>query len=203
MVSAVIWLAAGAAALVPSKSWAARTASVRPGDRSQHLAPISSLVAKRSKGGRRGPPPQVLEQQRQQREYDNYMKAREESGVPYFDLFVRSPNSIWYPAGAMQGDDKAKGLVESYMGGFLSGLSKDGIDKSLANSVFKDKKKLVDAVIAQYPQLKKVRAKLEFGYKIAYPGLLEKRPEAKKVTVLTEEMTKTIIDSIKGAFGMG
>lgn len=108
-------LAGGAAALAPSKSWAARTASARPGDRSQHLAPISSLVAKRTgKSGRGalsgmprgGPPPEMLEQQR---DYQKYMKAREESGLPTFDLFVKGPNSpMWYPAGALQGDDNTK-----------------------------------------------------------------------------------------------
>lgn len=209
MVSALVFLAASCSALAPSQSWAARTAVVRPRDRSQHLAPISSLVAKRKgKSGRgapgmprSGPPQQVLDQQRQ---YKQYMKAREESGMPTFDLFVRGPNSpMWYPAGALQGDDKSKNLVESWMGGMLAGWSKDALDKGVANSVFSEKAKFSKQIIEQYPQLKKFRAQLSFGYKVSYPGLVDKRPESSKVTMLNEDMTKSVVDNLKSAFGMG
>merc|ERR1712091_598672 len=44
-----------------------------------------------------GPPSAMVEQQRQ---YAEYQKQRETSGLPSFDLYVKGPNSpTWYPAG--------------------------------------------------------------------------------------------------------
>merc|ERR1719231_2240451 len=121
-----------------------------------------------------GPPSAMVEQQRQ---YAEYQKQREASGLPSFDLYVKGPNSpTWYPAGSLGGDERSKDLVEG------------GIDRGVASSLFPDKDKFVSQVIQTYPQLKKRKNELKFGYKLSYPGLLEKRPEAAEVTELTEDM---------------
>mmetsp|Transcript_25580 Transcript_25580/g.78676 ORF Transcript_25580/g.78676 Transcript_25580/m.78676 type:complete len:223 (-) Transcript_25580:255-923(-) len=155
-------------------------------------------------GGRGVPgrvPTQALEQQRQ---YDQMMKEREESGMPTFELYVKGPRSpTWYPCGALGGDDQSKQLVDSWMnGGFLSDQAKGAIDKGVASSLFKDKQKLVAQVLGQYPQLKPSKASLIFGYKIFYKGLLDKRKEANKVTELDEALAnqETPIDKVKNAF---
>merc|ERR1719201_190061 len=97
-----------------------------------------------------GPPSAMVEQQRQ---YAEYQKQREASGLPSFDLYVKGPNSpTWYPAGSLGGDKKAK-----------------------------------DA--------------LKFGYKVSYPGLLEKRPEAKEVTELSEDMQDNAFEKMKKNMG--
>ncbi|KAJ8614056.1 hypothetical protein CTAYLR_005853 [Chrysophaeum taylorii] len=166
-------------------------------------AAISNLCAKRKgKGPGRipgtGPPQSVVQQQR---EYAEYMKMREGSSVPIFDLYVRGPNSpSWYPCGSLGGDDKSKQLVESWMGGLLSDMAKGAIDKGVASSIFQDKPGYVSKVVQQYPQLKKSKDKLRFGYKIFYSGLLEKRPQASKVTEVKEDMAKGPLDSIKDTF---
>merc|ERR1740130_1899718 len=82
-----------------------------------------------SKG--QGPPSAMVEQQRQ---YADYQKTRETSGLPSFDLYVKGPKSpTWYPAGSLGGDDKSRDLVEQYMGGLLSGVAKGGIDRGVAS----------------------------------------------------------------------
>ena len=53
-----------------------------------------------------------------------------------------------------------------------------------------------------YPQLKKQKASLKFGYRLQYPGLLEKRPEAKEITELTEDMQDNFLDKMKKGMGM-
>eukprot|EP00632_Arachnochrysis_sp_CCMP2950_P010655 CAMPEP_0185689024 /NCGR_PEP_ID=MMETSP1164-20130828/204_1 /TAXON_ID=1104430 /ORGANISM="Chrysoreinhardia sp, Strain CCMP2950" /LENGTH=153 /DNA_ID=CAMNT_0028355501 /DNA_START=1 /DNA_END=462 /DNA_ORIENTATION=- len=149
----------------------------------------------------RGPPESLVQQQREMQEY---MRARETSGLPTFDLYCRGPNSpSWYPCGALGGDEQSKQLVESWMGGLLSDLAKGGLDRGVAGSVFNDKPALVARVLEQYPQLKKSRKDLSFGYKVSYAGLLEKRPQAKEITELTEDMLESPLDKVKSAFGFG
>lgn len=122
--------------------------------------------------------------------------------MPAFDLYVKGPNSpTWYPCGSLGGDEKSKQLVESWMGGLLSDMAKGALDKGVASSLG-DKKDLAARVIEQYPQLKKFKNSLKFGYKVAYKGLVEKRPKAAKVTELTEDMTKSALDNFKSALGL-
>merc|ERR1719506_2610818 len=138
----------------------------------------------------------------QQRQYAEYQKAREGSDLPSFDLYVKGPNSpTWYPAGALGGDSRSKDLVESYMGGLLSGVAKGGIDRGVASSLFPDKDKFVARCLETYPQLKKQKADLRFGYRLSSPGLLEKRPEAKEITELTQDMQDTPFDKFKKGLG--
>lgn len=148
-----------------------------------------------------GPPQQLLEQQRM---YEQMLKERETSGMPTFELFVKGPNSpSWYPAGALGGDDQSKQLVESYMGGWLSNFAKSAMDRGVAQSIFRDREAFVNKVLGQYPQLKKSKKDLKFGYKVEYPGLKDKRPEATKVTELNEEMTEAPLDKLKNVFSFG
>merc|ERR1719160_1425575 len=130
-----------------------------------------------------GPPSAMVEQQRQ---YAEYQKQRETSGLPSFDLYVKGPNSpTWYPAGSLGGDERAK----------------DGIDRGVASSLFPEKDKFVAQCLATYPQLKKAKDALKFGYKVSYPGLLEKRPEAKEVTELSEDMQDNAFEKMKKNMG--
>mmetsp|Transcript_16029 Transcript_16029/g.52196 ORF Transcript_16029/g.52196 Transcript_16029/m.52196 type:complete len:230 (-) Transcript_16029:83-772(-) len=141
----------------------------------------------------RGPNPQMVEQQRQ---YEKMMREREDSGMPTFELYVRGPNSpSWYPTGALGGDDQSRQLVDSWMGNFLSDQAKGAIDRGVATSLFQDKDGFVKKVVGQYPQLKKSKNDLKFGYKISYKGLLEKRPQSKDVTEIDESMAQKEGDS--------
>merc|ERR1719478_1776251 len=130
-----------------------------------------------------GPPSAMVEQQRQ---YAEYQKQREASGLPSFDLYVKGPNSpTWYPAGSLGGDERSKDLIESYMTDWTKGFAKGGIDRGVASSLFPEKAKF----------------SLKFGYKVSYPGLLEKRPEAKEVTELSEDMQDNAFEKMKKGLG--
>ena len=146
-----------------------------------------------------GPPSAMVEQQRQ---YAEYQKQRETSGLPSFDLYVKGPNSpTWYPAGSLGGDERSKDLIESYMTDWTKGFAKGGIDRGVASSLFPEKAKFVAQCLATYPQLKKAKDALKFGYKVSYPGLLEKRPEAKEVTELSEDMQDNAFEKMKKNMG--
>merc|ERR1719390_392993 len=192
-----------ASALAPSGLGAPTRRAVSHARR--HRAPTRGMMQMKRKGksgmGKgMGPPSAMVEQQRQ---YAEYQKAREGSDLPSFDLYVKGPNSpTWYPAGALGGDERSKDLVESYMGGMMSGIAKGGIDRGVASSLFPDKDKFVARCLETYPQLKKAKKDLKFGYKLTSPGLLEKRPEAAEVTELTEDMQDTFIDKAKKNLGL-
>lgn len=96
-----------------------------------------------------------------------------EDGTPIFSLFVRSTRSkIWFPLGSMEGDDRSKSLVNGLKSSIGKGLCQNSLDKGIAQTVFgRDKDRLMGTVIRQYPQLKKNRNLLEFGYKISAKGL--------------------------------
>merc|ERR1719149_418924 len=176
-------------------------------DRARRRGAGASLTMKRkgkgAGGGGRvpgtGPPVGVQEQQRA---YADYQKTRETSGLPSFDLYVKGPKSpMWYPAGSLGGDDKSRDLVEQYMGGLLSGVAKGGIDRGVASSLFPEQDKFVAKVLETYPQLKRTKNDLKFGYKVTYEGLVEKRPEAKEVTELTPDMQDSVVDKFKKNLG--
>merc|ERR1719426_282521 len=96
-----------------------------------------------------GPPSAMVEQQRQ---YAEYQKQRETSGLPSFDLYVKGPNSpTWYPAGSLGGDERSKDLIESYMTDWTKGFAKGGIDRGVASSLFPEKDKFVRAVPRDVP----------------------------------------------------
>lgn len=72
----------------------------------------------------------------------------------------------------MEGDDRSKSLVNGLKSSIGKGLCQNSLDKGIAQTVFgRDKDRLMGTVIRQYPQLKKNRNLLEFGYKISAKGL--------------------------------
>ena len=68
----------------------------------------------------------------------------------------------------------------------------------LLHSASKDLKKLKESIVRTYPQLKKSRDELEFGYKLAFPGLSE---EKGKMNLVEPKERKGLLDNIKGMFG--
>ena len=86
-------------------------------------------------------------------------------------------------------------------GGSVVSNSKKLIDRGVASSLFPEKAKFVAQCLATYPQLKKAKDSLKFGYKVSYPGLLEKRPEAKEVTELSEDMQDNAFEKMKKGLG--
>lgn len=56
----------------------------------------------------------------------------------------------------------------------------------------------METIVRGYPQLKKSRDELEFGYKLAYEGLSE---EQSKIQVIEVKEQKGFLDGIKSAFG--
>merc|ERR1711935_1225867 len=96
-----------------------------------------------------------------------------EDGLPVFNLFVRTKSQkIWYPCGSFKGDERSAALAKSYSeGGLLSGISKKQLDGGIAGSLYSDLNKLKETVMRAYPQLRKSRNDMEFGYKLAYDGL--------------------------------
>ena len=103
--------------------------------------------------------------------------------------------------GSLGGDERSKDLIESYMTDWTKGFAKGGIDRGVASSLFPEKDKFVAQCLATYPQLKKAKDALKFGYKVSYPGLLEKRPEAKEVTELSEDMQDNAFEKMKKNMG--
>ncbi len=84
-------------------------------------------------------------------------------------------------------------------GGLLSGTSKNQLDAGVAGSLYRDEKQLKETICRAYPQLRKSRDSLEFGYKLAFEGLDE---EKSKIQVVVPKEQKGVLDGIKSAFGL-
>ena len=100
-------------------------------------------------------------------------------GIPVFNMFVKSGTGagMWYPCGSFKGDERTKALVESMKGGFLSGMAKNQLDNGVKNSLYDSQKQLVESITRSYPQLRKSRDDLKWGYKITANGLTEEQKE--------------------------
>merc|ERR1712127_762261 len=87
-------------------------------------------------------------------------------GLPVFNLYVRSPRAnMWYPCGSFKGDDRSSALCASYRDdGLLAGISKNQLDAGVSGSLYSDLNTLQETVVRAYPQLRKSRNELEFGY---------------------------------------
>merc|ERR1712094_13461 len=91
------------------------------------------------------------------------------------------PNSpTWYPAGSLGGDERSKDLIESYMTDWTKGFAKGGIDRGVASSLFPEKAKFVAQCLATYPQLKKAKDALKFGYKVPTPVYWRSGPRPRR-----------------------
>ena len=107
---------------------------------------------------------------------------------------------MWYPCGSFKGDEKSKALAKSYAdGGMMSGISEKQLDGGIAGSLYQDMKRLTESVVRSYPQLRKSRNDLEWGYKLAFDGLSEDK--AKLVKPIEPKEQKGMMDSVKGMFG--
>jgi hypothetical protein len=106
---------------------------------------------------------------------------------------------IWYPCGSFKGDERSAALAKSYSeGGMLSGISKKQLDGGIAGSLYRDVAKLKETVCRAYPQLRKARDELEFGYKLAFQGLPEDK--AKEVVPVEPKEQKGVFDGIRNIF---
>ena len=106
---------------------------------------------------------------------------------------------MWYPCGSFKGDDRSMALATSFRdGGILSGISKKQLDSGVSGSLFRDLDKLKETVVRAYPQLRKSRDDLEFGYKLAFEGLSE---EQGKINFIEPKEMKGFMDNLTSMFG--
>jgi hypothetical protein len=110
---------------------------------------------------------------------------------------------VWYPGGSLKGDARSKSLVESWRDNtlMLKDQYKGSLDGGMAKSIFTDKAQFVNSLVKMYPQLKKSRDELEFGYQVKIPGLQEQleaegRKDEMKITLLEEDMGKTLFEKM-------
>lgn len=103
-----------------------------------------------------------------------------EDGTPVFAIFVRTTRAkVWYPLGAVRGDEKSKTLVGALKNSFGRALYSNALDKGIAQTVYgKDSERYVQNAIRMYPQLKRYRKELEFGYRVMAVGLEEQKTKA-------------------------
>ncbi|KAG5189116.1 hypothetical protein JKP88DRAFT_23454 [Tribonema minus] len=145
--------------------------------------------------------------------YNNMMKAEEAmraqrastpANLPVFEIFCRTKRAnMWYPCGALGGDERSKATVDALSNGFLSDLYRNALEKGVAESVLgPQKSQLKGSITRMYPQLAKEASNLEFGFKVKYAPLEEKLGP-QKITLLTEEMKLGAFDKLKKNFGFG
>ena len=106
---------------------------------------------------------------------------------------------MWYPCGSFKGDERSASLAKNYAdGGLLAGISKKQLDGGIAGSLFRDQARLKESIIGTYPQLRKSKEQLQFGYKLAYEGLSKEK--AKEVVPVEPKEQKGVMDNIKNIF---
>lgn len=106
---------------------------------------------------------------------------------------------MWYPCGSFKGDERSGGLAKNYVDkNLMAGMSKSQLDNGIAGSIYKDLAKLTDSVCRSYPQLRKAKDELEWGYRLGFAGLDEK---AEPINLIEPKEQKGLIDNIKGMFG--
>ena len=108
-------------------------------------------------------------------------------------------SQIWYPCGSFKGDERSAALAKSYSeGGLLSGISKKQLDGGIEGSLYSDLNKLKETVIRAYPQLRKQRDNMEFGYKLKFNGLPEDK--AKEIVPVEPKEQSGPLDGLKNIF---
>lgn len=80
----------------------------------------------------------------------------------------------------------------------MAGISKKQLDAGVAGSLYRDQDKLKESVIRTYPQLRKSRDELEFGFKLAFEGLSEE--QSKEIKLIEPKEQKGVLDGIKNIF---
>ena len=102
---------------------------------------------------------------------------------------------MWYPCGSFKGDEKSAALCQNYADdGLLAGISKNQLDSGVGGSLFRDLARLEETIVRGYPQLRKDRKNLEYGYKLSYNGLSDE--QEKKVHVVEIKEQKGFLDNI-------
>lgn len=132
------------------------------------------------------------------------MEAREQiqsnraKGVPVFKVFVRpKTGGFWVPCGDLVGDNRATSLVNAWLSGFLEDMYKSQLDKGVARSIYSQEDSFVKSITENFRPYKKfTKEQLQFGYKIDFEGVVEKKGE-QKVTELQKGMDRTWFDDIK------
>ncbi|KAL3760710.1 hypothetical protein ACHAWU_000030 [Discostella pseudostelligera] len=175
--------------------------------RASHAAASTSSIIEMKKG-KANIPSHMRSQYARAQEMEGMRKQMMESttvgsdGMPIFNLFVRtSLKNMWYPCGSFKGDEKSAALCQSYASnGLLSSVSKNQLDAGVGSSLYRDLARLEETIVRGYPQLRKEKGKLEYGYKLSYPGLSK---EQSVVHVVEVKEAKGFLDGIKNVFGGG
>ena len=104
---------------------------------------------------------------------------------------------MWYPCGSFKGDEKSRALASNYKdNGLLAGISKKQLDSGIEGSLYRDLPKLNESIFRAYPQLRKSKDELQYGYKLAFEGL----PEDEPISEVTPKEPKGVLDGIKNMF---
>ena len=117
-----------------------------------------------------------------------------EDGTPVFAIFVRTNRArIWYPLGSVKGDDRSKMLVRALKNAFGRALYQNALDRGIAQTIYgQGRRRFTDSAIRAYPQLKRYKKELEFGYKVAAIDL-----EAQKIKAVTPDQAVGVFDAMK------
>ncbi|KAG7368522.1 hypothetical protein IV203_031265 [Nitzschia inconspicua] len=158
------------------------------------------------KKGKANVPPQMRGQYKKQQEMAQMQRQIMEAsrpgadGLPVFNLYVRTKRqNIWYPCGSFKGDERSAALAKSYSdGGMLSGISKKQLDGGIAGSLYSDLDKLKETVCRAYPQLRKARDEMEFGYKLAFEGLPDEK--AKEIIPVEPKEQRGVFAGLQNLF---
>mmetsp|Transcript_6077 Transcript_6077/g.17267 ORF Transcript_6077/g.17267 Transcript_6077/m.17267 type:complete len:215 (+) Transcript_6077:147-791(+) len=209
--SSLFLVLAAAIALCSVDAWTATSSASSFGGRSltagsNQVVVLNNGSSMEMKKGKPNVPPQMRGQYARQQEMaqmQQQMRAASvpgDDGLPVFNLYVRSKSQkIWYPCGSFKGDDRSAALAKSYSeGGMLSGISKKQLDGGISGSLYSDLAKLKDTVMRAYPQLRKKKEEMEFGYKLAFNGLPEDK--AKEIVPVEPKEAKGPLDGIRNIF---
>lgn len=208
--SSLFLILAAAMALCSVNAWTATSSASSFGGRSmtasKQVVVLNNGSSMEMKKGKANVPPMMrgqYQKQREMAEMQSQMRAASvpgADGFPVFNLFVRTKSQkIWYPCGSFKGDERSAALAKSWSeGGMLSGISKKQLDGGIAGSLWSDLSKLKETVTRAYPQLRKKRDDMEFGYKLGYDGLPEDK--AKEIFPVEPKEPKGALDGIRNIF---
>ncbi|GMI44081.1 hypothetical protein TrCOL_g9302 [Triparma columacea] len=170
-----------------------------------HLSSLHSLSMKK---GKPNVPPMMRSQYKQQQSMNTMREQMMDAqnvgpdGIPIFNMYVKSPTGagMWYPCGSFKGDERTKALIES-QDGILGGMAKKQLEQGVAGSLYDSITQLRESVVRSYPQLKKSRENLVWGYKITVMKGTPNEEEMKKIKeVVPEARPEGFLDNVKNMF---
>jgi len=119
--------------------------------------------------------------------------------TPINHTYINPHTQMWYPCGSFKGDEKSAALCQNYAdNGLLSSISKNQLDSGVGGSLYRDLARLEETIVRGYPQLRKEKGNLEFGYKLSFGGLSK---EQEKIQVVEVKEQKGFFDGLKNVFG--